>query len=63
MLKILLPNECAIGKSLPCQFANGAPGIENGLLTCFYRVGKLRMMTLKIEPFQALKAGEKPGFG
>ncbi len=45
---------------MPCQFANGGPSIENSLLPCFHRVGKLTVMTLKVEPFQALKAGQKP---
>ena len=53
----------AIGKSQPGQLANGGPGIEDCLLARFDRVGKLAVVTVEVEPFHALKAGEKPGLG
>ena len=61
MLEVLLPDEHAAGKSLPCQLADGGPGVENRLLSRLYRVGKLAMIALEIEPFQALQASKKPG--
>ena len=63
MLKVFLINECATGESFSGQYADGGSSVENGLPARFYRVGQLTVMTLKIESLQALKAGEKPGFG
>ena len=63
MLEVLLLDEHATGKPPPRQFADGGPGVEDRLPARFHRVGKLTVMTLQIEPFQALKAGQEPGLG
>ncbi len=57
MLEVRLLYERAAGKSLPGEFADGGPDIKDSLLAWSYRVGKLTVMTLQIEPFQALKTG------
>ncbi len=60
---VLFRDEDAVGESLSCQLADGGSGIKDSLLARFHGVGKLAVIALQIESFQALKPGYEPGFG
>src|SRR5580704_6317059 len=56
-------NKHAAGKPGLCEQSNFVTLLKPGFLTLIGLLGKLRLVDLQIEPFQALEASDELGFG